>query len=69
MLAMYRFQVCVEFIFDPSKRLMQIGVLAIFIFFTGVPGGMKCPVDPVSDMAYYLDSCIAGVEYVVSICL
>ena len=67
--AISRLQVCVEFSFDPYGRLLEIGVLAGYTFFTEVHGRTKCPVALVSDMYSCLDSCIDGVEYAVSNCL
>ena len=55
MSAMSRLDLCVDLSFDPSGRLMGIGFLAGCIFFTGVPGRMKYPVAPVSDIASCLD--------------
>ena len=53
--SMSRLHGCVDLSFDPSGRLMGIGLLAGCIFFTGVPGRMKYPVAPVSDIASCLD--------------
>ena len=60
---------CVDFSFYPSGRFMEIVELSGCIFFTGLPGRKKFPVDPVSAMASCLDRCIADVEYAVSIYL
>ena len=44
-------------------------MLAGCTFFTGVPDRTKLPVAPLSEMASFLDICISGVYYAVSICL
>lgn len=42
---------CVDLIWDPSGRLMTIGLWVGLTFFTGAPGIMKFPVAPASATA------------------
>ena len=53
-ISMSRLHVCVDLSFDPSGRLTDIDFLAGCTLFPGFPGRTKCPVAPVSDMAYCL---------------
>ena len=67
--AIFRLHAFLDFSFDSSGKLMEIGLIAGCNVFTGVPGRNKFPVAPVSNMASCLDICHTYVEYAVFICL
>ena len=59
--------VCVDTIFDPSVRLVEIGLIVVFNYFTGVPGKMKCTISLASKIASISIISNTDVEYAVSI--
>ena len=63
MSAMSRLQVCAVLSLYPYGRLMEIVLLAYWIFFTGVPGRPTCSLDIASAMDSCLVKCISYVDY------
>ena len=51
----------------PLRRMIKIGFISGFNFFTDVPGRTKCPAAPASEIASILVIFNTDVEYAVSI--
>ena len=65
---MSSWHVWIWFVWSPSGRFMVSGLVAILMFFSGVPGRKTFPVDPASAISWYISMLVFDLLNIVSFC-